>query len=168
MMEELVRRFLNDGISRRDFVWQLGALGFTAATAQSLLAQIETNAPLGAGKGIHPGRVVWVRDPAATSWDGETGNWWDDANSGQAVVDRMISRTLQGLTGEKTDEQAWEALFRHFNQTHGSGDTGYRPGEKIASRSTATRINRPCGADPGPGARRRRVAASGTGCRAHT
>jgi hypothetical protein len=131
-MEQLVQRFLNHGMSRRDFVRQLGALGLTTAAAQSLLAQIETNAPMGEGKGIHPGRVVWVRDPAATSWDGETGHWWDDANNDQAVVDRMISRTLQRLTGEKTDKQAWDRLFQHFNRTHGFGNTGYRPGEKIA------------------------------------
>ena len=105
-MEELVRRFQSHRISRRDFVRQLGALGFTAAAAQSLLAQIETNAPMGEGKGIHPGRVVWVRDPAATGWDGKTGHWWDDANTDQAVVDRMTSSTLQALTGEKADLQS--------------------------------------------------------------
>ena len=131
-MDELVRRFLNRGISRREFVRQLGALGFSAAAAQSLLAQIETSAPIGEGKGIHPGRVAWVRDPAATAWDGTTGRWWEDANTDQAVVDRMTSRTLQALTGEKSDRQAWDALFHHFNRTHGFGNVGYRPGEKIA------------------------------------
>ena len=39
----------------------------------------EANHPMGAGKGIHPGRVAWVRDASATSWDGVTGHWWDDA-----------------------------------------------------------------------------------------
>src|ERR1019366_4126025 len=33
----------------------------------------EANSPIGAGRGIHPGRVVWVRDAKATSWDGTTG-----------------------------------------------------------------------------------------------
>jgi uncharacterized protein (DUF362 family) len=73
-----------------------------------------------------------VRDPAATAWDGTSGRWWDDANTDQAVVDRMTSRTLQALTGQKSDKQAWDALFRHFNRTHGFGNVGYRPGEKIA------------------------------------
>ena len=44
----------------------------------------------------------------------------------------MISRTLQALTDQRTDRQAWDAIFRHFNQTHGFGKEGYRRGEKIA------------------------------------
>ena len=131
-MEELVRRYLSEHISRRDFVRQLTALGFSVAASQSLLAQLEPNTPMGQGRGIIPGRVAWVRDPAAASWDGSTGRWWDDAHTHQAVVDRMISRTLQALTDQRTDRQAWDAVFRHFNQTHGFGKEGYRRGEKIA------------------------------------
>jgi uncharacterized protein (DUF362 family) len=44
----------------------------------------------------------------------------------------MTSRVLQDLTGRKNDKQAWDALFRHFNETHRRGSSGYRPGEKIA------------------------------------
>jgi hypothetical protein len=90
------------------------------------------NSPMGTAKGIHPGRVVWVRDAKATRWDGNTGNWWDEGNTDQKVVDAMMSSTIRKLTGESTDAQAWEALFRHFNKTKGSGDTGYRKPEKIA------------------------------------
>ena len=131
-MEELVQRYLSQHISRRDFVRQLTALGFTVAASQSLLAQLEPNTPMGQGKGVIPGRVAWVRDPAATSWDGTTGRWWDDANTSQAVVDKMVSRTLQALTDQRSDRRAWDAIFRHFNQTHGFGKEGYRRGEKIA------------------------------------
>ena len=90
------------------------------------------NHPFGAGKGIHPGRVVWVRDANATSWDGVTGHWWDDAYTNQKVVNGMTSRLLQNLTGRKNDKQAWDALFRSFNETHKLGRSGYRPGERIA------------------------------------
>lgn len=90
------------------------------------------NAPMGTGQGIHPGRVVWVHDPSATRWDGQTGNWWDDANTDQAAVDRMMDAGLRNLTGAKTASQAWQELFRHFNRTHGGGDRGYQRGEKIA------------------------------------
>jgi hypothetical protein len=38
----------------------------------------------------------------------------------------------EGLTGEKTERQAWAALFRHFNQSRKLGAAGYRPGEKVA------------------------------------
>ncbi len=89
------------------------------------------NSPMGVGKGIFPGRVVWVHDPEATNWDGKTGNWWDERNLDQQVVDSMLSRALQSLTGKKDDAAAWDALFRYFNQTHSAADVGYRPGEKI-------------------------------------
>ena len=90
------------------------------------------NNPIGAGKGIHPGRVVWVRDANATSWDGATGNWWDDAHTNQKAVHGMTSQLLRNLTGRKNDRQAWDALFRNFNDTHKLGNSGYRPGERIA------------------------------------
>ncbi|MFB0552970.1 MAG: right-handed parallel beta-helix repeat-containing protein [Phycisphaerae bacterium] len=89
------------------------------------------NSPIGVAKGIHPGRVVWTHDPAATSWDGSTGHWWDDDSTEQNVVDYMVSKTIQELTGEPNDVSAWDALFRHFNQTRGLGDIGYQRGEKI-------------------------------------
>lgn len=90
------------------------------------------NNPIGEGKGIYPGRVVWTRDASATSWDGSTGRWWDDAYSDQKAIARMVSRALHDLTGRKNDKQAWDALFRDFNQTRKLGRLGYRRGEKIA------------------------------------
>ncbi len=90
------------------------------------------NQPLGAGRGIHPGRVVWVRDAAATRWDGVTGHWWDDVYTDQKVVHSMMSRQVLSLTGRSNEKQAWDALFRSFNNTHQRGGTGYRPGERIA------------------------------------
>ncbi len=90
------------------------------------------NLPLGAGRGIHPGRVVWVRDAAATSWDGVTGHWWDDAYTDQKVVHAMMSRQVLSLTGRNNEKQAWDALFRSFNNTHQRDGSGYRPGERIA------------------------------------
>jgi len=98
--------------------------GFTPSEA--------VNTPMGTAKGINPGRVVWIRDADATSWDGKTGEWWSDGSTDQKTVDAMVSNALQGLTGEKTDKQSWEALFKHFNQTKGQGDSGYKKGEKIA------------------------------------
>jgi hypothetical protein len=90
------------------------------------------NSPMGEAKGIYPGRVVWVRDANATSWDGSTGHWWEDASTDQKAVDRMTSRLLLELTGRKNEKQAWDALFRHFNQARKLGNSGYRRGEKIA------------------------------------
>jgi hypothetical protein len=95
------------------------------------------NRPMGVGRGIHPGRVVWVHAPDATSWDGKTGSWWDDASTDQRAVDSMVSDSLRLLTGEATDRHAWDALFRHFNRARNLSDTGYQAGEKIAIKINA-------------------------------
>lgn len=95
--------------------------------------------PLGAGRGIFPGRVVWVHDPTATDWagtnnDGEDigdGFWWEPTHTDQAVCDTMVSRVLRGLAGEPTDAAAWDAIFRHHNAERGRGAIGYQPGERI-------------------------------------
>jgi uncharacterized protein (DUF362 family) len=124
-------------------VLALAAVVLRLALAMGLIGQAHftpadaPNHPMGVGKGIHPGRVVWVHAPGATSWDGKTGNWWDDANTNQRVVDQMVSDSLQHLTGEATDRQAWEMLFRDFNRTRNLGDGGYQPGEKIAIKINA-------------------------------
>jgi len=90
------------------------------------------NAPIGVAKGIHPGRVVWVHDPDATDWTGPgDGHWWQSNHTDQAVVDKMMSRAIMALSGEKTDAAAWNRLFEHFNQTNGKGKSGYKKGEKI-------------------------------------
>ncbi len=90
------------------------------------------NDPKGVGKGIHPGRVVWVHDPDATDWDGTTGYWRDNGNTDPVVVDEMMSKAVRWLTGENTDAAAWDAIFKHFNETRGNGPNGYVAGEKIA------------------------------------
>ena len=99
------------------------------------------NEPIGIAKGINPGRVVWAYDPNATSWDGRKGHWWDDSNTNQSAVDKMVSGSIRNLCSQQTDEEAWDALFKHFNklriyeQGPVSGDTpeaGYKAGEKIA------------------------------------
>ncbi len=89
------------------------------------------NHPMGEGKGIHPGRVVWAQNFKAATWDGKTGHWWEDQNIDQTAVDKMFSQTLQNLSGTKSDNEAWNSFFRNFNRTGGRGERGYRTGEKI-------------------------------------
>ena len=93
------------------------------------------NTPMGVARGIHPGRVAWVRDPEATNenwYDGCGTYYWQDTNTNQTAVDAMMSKALQWLTGCASDPAAWDALVRHFNQNKGHGDVGYRAGDKIA------------------------------------
>ena len=102
------------------------------ASAAAFTPSESANSPIGKAKGIHPGRVVWIRDPEAAGWDGSTGSWWDDNNTDQKTVDAMISKAIQGLTGRPRDSQAWDALFKDFNKSKGLGEVGYRKPEKIA------------------------------------
>ena len=112
-------------------IW--GAIGATEnnPAAAAFMPSEPANSPMGVAQGIHPGRVVWVRNADATSWDGSTGNWWDDANTDPKIVAAMVSSALKGLTGAASDAQAWDALFRYFNKTHGFSDAGYRKPEKV-------------------------------------
>ena len=116
-------------MTRRQFALSL------AATSTLRPSLFDTPlSPLGVPRGIRPGRVTWAHDPAAVTWDG-TGSWWNDANNHQAVIDRMVSTSIRGLASQKSDAQAWKAIFQYFNRTHGRGNNGYRTGEKIAIKA---------------------------------
>ncbi|MGE5845736.1 MAG: DUF362 domain-containing protein [Ignavibacteria bacterium] len=94
----------------------------------------EPNQPVGTGKGIFPGRVVWIRDSAAVDQQCSNSSgdyWWMDSNTDQNAVKNMISEALKSLTGKESDAEAWDAIFRYYNQTHARGDKGYTQGEKI-------------------------------------
>ncbi len=101
--------------------------------------------PIGIGRGIHPGRVVWVHAPEATDWSGSTDQtgqtWWGPRHTDLAVVEEMVSRAVQGVAGAASDSAAWEALFSHFNETRGNGRRGYQAGEKIAIKINLTTSN---------------------------
>ncbi len=87
--------------------------------------------PIGTPLGANPGRVVWVWNPDSTESDLK-GYWWQKENNDQSVIDQMFSSGIQGLAGVEIVEDAWDILFKHFNQVHGNGEVGYQPGEKIA------------------------------------
>jgi len=90
------------------------------------------NQPIGVAQGVHPGRVVWAHDPNVTNWEGPGhGYWWESTHTNQAAVDSMMSGMARQLTGRASDREAWHALIRHFNQTHGNGNAGYTKGEKV-------------------------------------
>ena len=90
------------------------------------------NEPIGEGKGIHPGRVAWVHAPGVAQWDVKKGLWVEDRWNDQQKADLMIAEAVMQLTGEPTAKKAWQALFKHFNKTHGRGSRGYKKGESIA------------------------------------
>src|SRR5579863_1489951 len=116
-------------MTRRQFALSMAAAG---TLPSSLFAS--PLSPLGVPRGVVPGRVTWAHDPTAVTWDG-TGSWWADANNNQAAIDRMVSNSIRALTNQKTDAQAWSAIFHYFNRTYGRGNAGYKAGEKIAIKA---------------------------------
>jgi hypothetical protein len=99
------------------------------------------NQPIGIARGIFPGRVVWVWDKDVTNEDctNTAGDyWWQNENTSQTETELMLSETLQTLTGMADDTLAWDAIFRYYNQSHGHGNTGYSPGQKIAIKLNIT------------------------------
>lgn len=146
---------------RRQFVPTLAGVGLVSGscgawqrTPQELFRASEgANQPLGEGQGIHPGRVVWARDPAATKWDGATGKWWDDANTDERTVHSLTARMVEDLTGKTHGRQGWDALFRNFNETRRQGRAGYRPGERIAIKVNCNQDRSPKWGEAGMGRR---------------
>jgi len=122
------------------------------AAADPFRPSEEANHPIGDGKGIHPGRVAWVRDANATSWDGATGHWWDDANTNPKIVHSITSRLIRNLTGRSNDRQSWDALFRSFDNDRKLGRSGYRPGERIAIKINCNQDRSPEWGTLAPGA----------------
>ena len=102
------------------------------------------NSPMGTARGLNPGRVVWVFNENATNvncangWgtDGK-GNTADDdgyflpKNTDKEVVKVMMDSAMMNLTGQATVHDAWDRVFKHFNQKKGLGEVGYRPEQTI-------------------------------------
>jgi len=119
------------------------------------IRQLEPNQPMGEAKGIFPGRVVWVYDPDATNencqpWSPNYDDgWFLDKNNNQEVIDSMLSRGIRELTGTGTDSQAWDEIFKFFNENHGKETVSYTPGEKIMIKINATSSYSNNNCDPG-------------------
>ncbi len=130
-----------------------GGIGFLAANLTRGFAEArndvprvtgltdERNAPLGEGYGIYKGRVVWVCDPEATNEEctNTAGDYWfEDKNTDQAVVEKMLADGIKKIAGENTVAEAWNALFAYHNRKKGRELRGYAPGEKICIKVNVT------------------------------
>jgi len=140
---------LADRLRKRIPRWHVAAivLGLAGAIAfgpwrlaKSATPTDPPNQPIGTARGIHPGRVVWSRDPAATLWSGakDGTHWWDPTKADQARVDALLSSDLQTLTSTTSDAAAWDALFHSFNQRRGNGDIGYAQSTR---KTIAVKVN---------------------------
>jgi len=92
----------------------------------------EANKPIGSGKGIFPGRVVWTHNPGTATWDGNTGYWWEDKYIDQNKTDVLLEKALLGISGKDKSDEAWNSLFLYSNQSKRNLHRGYQEGEKIA------------------------------------
>lgn len=104
------------------------------------------NSPIGDAKGINPGRVAWIHDANAATWPGSLDvttppYWHSDECTNPVVVAEMLSKAVRALTGKNDDYEAWDTIFRSFNQQMGRGDVGYTPGEKIAIKINFVLMN---------------------------
>ncbi|MBU1692492.1 MAG: DUF362 domain-containing protein, partial [Verrucomicrobia bacterium] len=66
-------------------------LSSSSRNAEAMVPPDARNSPIGTARGTFPGRVVWCYDPAAATWDGSTGYWWEDRWNSQTAVDAMMS-----------------------------------------------------------------------------
>ncbi|MGM0486513.1 MAG: DUF362 domain-containing protein [Planctomycetota bacterium] len=124
-------------VNRRRFIEHAAAIGGAVGlpgvgASESVASEPEPLKPVGDPKGIHPGRVVWARDPQVTDWQGPgNGHWYDEGRTKQGRVDAMMDQAIRNLTGEPTVAKAWDQLFRHLNRRRGKGNVSYRAGEGL-------------------------------------
>ncbi len=104
----------------------------------------DANKPMGNAKGINPGRVVWVWNPDATNENctntyssGTEFNETDDdlyfcrKNNDQAVIDQMMADAVIKLAGNNSETEAWDTIFKYFNNEQGKGYVGYDTSEIV-------------------------------------
>src|SRR3972149_7178939 len=73
------------------------AVNFVAASTSNFVPNDPANNPIGTGKGIHPGRVVWVYDSLLCD-QGSTSGWWgEDESTDPEVAQRMMTKALPNL-----------------------------------------------------------------------
>ena len=113
--------------------------------SKNVIDPLGPNQPIGLAKGVCPGRVVWVYDPDATNENCQPGVWEDgyylDKNCDQSVVDDMFSKGIRKLTEKDSDAEAWDAIFRNFNQSHNKGNAAYSDNETIFIKVNAVHTN---------------------------
>jgi hypothetical protein len=92
--------------------------------------QFEPNKPVGVAQGIFPGRVVWARDPDATTKNYSVPSY-NISNNDSAIINRMTQETIRSLTGKQDLGEAWNSLFISLNKKMSRGSNGYEPGQKV-------------------------------------
>ena len=143
--EKKGRLFLLKGVLALVFVVSL-LISFEYSTPNSTFTIVDPsyfkpNAPMGVAQGLFPGRVAWIYNPDATNKNMTNkayDYWFLDQNCNQISVDSMLTAGIRRMGGRKNIGEAWDGVFKYFNQTHGKGNVGYTPGEKFAIKINLT------------------------------
>ena len=108
----------------------------------------QANQPIGEAKGIFPGRVVWVHNPNLTNENithvyntknlNSSDVWYMDKNCSQEISDSMLVSAIRRISGKYNIKEAWDELFKYFNNTQGRGSVGYTKGEKVVIKLNTT------------------------------
>jgi hypothetical protein len=59
-------------------------------------------------------------------------------NNNQTIIEGVVSKVIQSLTGRTSDKDFWEAIFKYHNNTRGKRSVVYKAGEKIFIKINAT------------------------------
>jgi len=92
------------------------------------------NHPMGIGKGVYPGRVIWAWNKLATDStciNAQGNRYYLLKNFNQKVIDQMVSSSIIQLTGAANVKVAWDSLFIQQNLKKYSIRSSYTPGESI-------------------------------------
>jgi hypothetical protein len=92
------------------------------------------NNPMGEGIGVNPGRVVWAWDPDATNENCPntiTNAFFMAKNNDQDVINEMFDNSIKNLAGADNIKDAWEMIFKDFNQRKSGSAESYQEGQTI-------------------------------------
>ncbi|HSO85581.1 MAG TPA: DUF362 domain-containing protein [Draconibacterium sp.] len=92
------------------------------------------NSPMGTGIGVLPGRVVWSWNPDATNENCKntiTDAFFMAKNNNNAVINEMMDYSIKKLAGKDNVKDAWDAIFKNFNERKTGTASGYSEGQTI-------------------------------------
>jgi hypothetical protein len=93
------------------------------------------NNPMGVGRGIFPGRVIWEWNTAATNEacpnTSLTNCFFQAKNNKQDTINKMANNSIKKLSGKKTVKEGWDAIFNSFNTRKNGEASGYVSGQTI-------------------------------------
>lgn len=92
------------------------------------------NNPMGSGIGVNPGRVVWAWNPDATNENCKntiTDAYFMAKNNNSTIINTMMDNSVKELAGKSNVSEAWDAMFKNFNERKTGTASGYTAGQTI-------------------------------------